>query len=127
MEILLQYLKEKTTNIDYHELEEVINNNYFEIELRHRLLQLTALKILYSATNIDLGYKRATRFINEMNQELGLLLTTDEIDSIYKTYQRRKRFIRNRYVKENYSSKKNIPKGEKVLVRKPNKRVIETY
>ena len=95
MEILLQYLKEKTTNIDYHELEEVINNNYFEIELRHRLLQLTALKIMYSATNLELGYKRATKFINEMNQELGLLLTTDEIESIYNSYQRRKRIMKN--------------------------------
>lgn len=74
--------------IDYSELQKTVEKHQFDMELRHRLLQLTALKIFYSGNTPEMGYKRAVNFIEDMNQELGLLLTTDEIDELYNNYQK---------------------------------------
>ena len=53
------------------------------MELRHRILQLVALKLLYSRNTIpERGYERAKRFINEFNKELDVKLTTKQIDEI---------------------------------------------
>ena len=42
------------------------------MELRHRILQLVALKLVYSKNTIpERGYERAKRFINEFNKKLG--------------------------------------------------------
>ena len=107
IESVHQLIKEKySSKLNDQELIDVINQYNYEVELRHRLLQLTALKILYSATNPELGYLRAKKFIEEMNQELGLLLTTTEIDEIYSRYQQDKeafqknpKAYRNQYIK----------------------------
>ena len=87
LEEALQSLKNVTT-LDSSELESVVKKHEFDVELRHRLLQLTAVKILYSGSKPSLGYKRAKKFIEDMNQELGLSLSTDEIDEIYEEYQK---------------------------------------
>ena len=53
------------------------------MELRHRILQLVALKLLYSRNTIpERGYERAKRFINEFNKKLDLTLSTEQIDEI---------------------------------------------
>ena len=53
------------------------------MELRHRILQLVALKLLYSRNTIpERGYERAKRFINEFNKKLGLTLSAEQIDEI---------------------------------------------
>ena len=75
-------------SLDYRELESVVKKHEFDVELWHRLLQLAAVKILYFGSKPSLGYKRAKKFIEDMNQELGLSLSTDEIDEIYEEYQK---------------------------------------
>ena len=90
LETILKYLKTHPSQLDFHELEKVVNTYHFEIELRHRLLQLTALKILYTGIKPELGYERAKRFIQEMNEELGLLLSTEEIEEAYQKYNEEK-------------------------------------
>ena len=53
------------------------------MELRDRILQLVALKLLYSRNTIpERGYERSKKFINEFNKELNLTLSTEEIDEI---------------------------------------------
>lgn len=90
LETIFQYLKTNPSYLDFHELEKVVNTYHFEIELRHRLLQLTALKILYTGIKPELGYERAKKFIDEMNEELGLLLSKDEIEKAYEKYKEEK-------------------------------------
>lgn len=86
-EVLLVLKKDYRGIIDYCELENVVKNYYFKIELRHRLLQLSALKILYTGSNPDIGYIRSIKFIEDFNDELGLLLSNDEVYDIYNEYR----------------------------------------
>ena len=81
---LLSIFKEKYTNeLDFTELKESIYNHNCDMELRHRILQLVALKLLYSRNTIpERGYERAKRFINEFNKKLDLTLSTEQIDEI---------------------------------------------
>ncbi len=123
LETIYQFLKNNPSELDYHELEEVVENNRFQIELRHRLLQLTALKILYSSSTPKMGYERAKKFIEEMNKELGLLLDTKEIDEFYQEYEKRKHPKMMNMIRYSNSS---IPKGEKVLVKKQRKVLKES-
>ena len=112
LETVLQYLKKHPTILDYHELELAVDTNHFEIELRHRLLQLTALKILYSSSKPEIGYKRAKKFIEEMNQELGLLLTTKDIEKAYQRYEGEKKFLKAAFdlnhVAKNHPNQKDL-------------------
>lgn len=82
---LLTLLKEKYADtLDFSKLEQCIYNHNCDIELRRRILQLAALKLLYSyRTNPEYGYERAKRFIDEFNTELGLNLSTEEIDEAF--------------------------------------------
>lgn len=84
MEELLSIFKEKYHDtLDYSELEKCLFNHKIDLELRNRILQLVALKLLYSKnTTPERGYERAKRFINEFNKKLGTDLTTGEIDEI---------------------------------------------
>lgn len=81
---LLALFKGKYNNkLDFKKLEECIFDHNCDVELRRRVLQLVALKLLYSnRTILERGYKRATRFINEFNKKMGLNLSTEEIDEI---------------------------------------------
>ena len=85
LEELLQIFNKKYKNkLDYSELKKCVYDHDSDLELRHRILQLVALKLLYSKnTTPERGYERAKRFINEFNGELGLTLSTDEIDKIF--------------------------------------------
>lgn len=73
----------KTDKYDLSGLKNSIFNYYSDIELRHRILQLAALSILYSKnTNPERGFVRARLFIKEFNHDLGLNLSAAEIDEI---------------------------------------------
>ena len=81
---LLSIFKEKYTDeLDFTELKESVYDHNCDMELRHRILQLVALKLLYSRNTIpERGYERTKRFINEFNKKLGLELSTEQIDEI---------------------------------------------
>lgn len=84
LEQLLKIFEEKYADeLDFTELKECVYDHDTDMELRHRVLQLVALKLLYSRNTIpERGYERARRFINEFNKKLGLTLSTEEIDEI---------------------------------------------
>ena len=81
---LLSVFNEKYSNeLDFTELTESVYDHNCDMELRDRILQLVALKLLYSRNTIpERGYERAKRFINEFNKKLGLELSTEQIDEI---------------------------------------------
>ena len=81
---LFSIFKEKYTDeLDFTELKESVYDHNCDMELRHRILQLVALKLLYSRNTIpERGYERAKRFINEFNKKLDLTLSTEQIDEI---------------------------------------------
>lgn len=91
LDSLLLLIKRKYKNIfDYSNLEIVVKQYYFDLELRHRILQLAALKILYKSESRDMGFQtpymgyiRAKNFINEFNEDFGLLLSFEEIDNLF--------------------------------------------
>ena len=84
--LLKIFEKTQQDNLDYTELEECINNHKTDLELRKIILQLAALKILYSSNTIpEYGYERAKKFITEFNEGIpNLNLSFEEIDSIMK-------------------------------------------
>lgn len=86
LEELLELFKSKYRDIlDFKELEECIYDHNCDINLRNKILQLVALKLVYSSNTIpERGYIRATRFIDEFNNKLNLKLSKDEIDEIMK-------------------------------------------
>lgn len=81
---LLSIFNEKYIDeLDFTELKESVYDHNCDMELRHRILQLVALKLLYSRNTIpERGYERAKRFINEFNKKLGLTLSAEQIDEI---------------------------------------------
>jgi len=84
LEQLLSILKNGYTDtLDFTELEECIFDHQSDVELRHRVLELAALKMIYSNNTVpERGYQRAIKFIEEFNKEFKLALTTDEIEKI---------------------------------------------
>ena len=99
LEEVLYLLKKYQSSVDYRLLEQTIQNYNFKIELRHRLLELASLKMLYKSENIQEGYTRSKHFIEEFNDELGLLLSSSEIDNLYKEYTDDKKKLRKRLEK----------------------------
>lgn len=82
-ELLVLFKHEYNKELDFSNLEKCIYNHNCDLELRKRVLQLVALKLLYSRnTTPERGYERAQMFIKEFNEELDLNLTTDEIEEI---------------------------------------------
>ena len=68
---------------DLSPLKNCIYNHNTDIELRKKILELVALKLLYSSNTIPTyGYERATRFINEFNKKLSIGLSHNEIDEL---------------------------------------------
>lgn len=82
-ELLSIFNKKYIDELDFTELKESVYDHNCDMELRHRILQLVALKLLYSRNTIpERGYERAKRFINEFNKKLGLVLSTEQVDEI---------------------------------------------
>lgn len=87
LEDMLKIFEEtKKQELDYSELEKCIYNHKIDLELRKKVLQLVALKLIYSKNTIlDYGYERARRFISEFNKHIpDLNLSIKEIEQITK-------------------------------------------
>ena len=84
---LLSLFEEKySQNLDFSVLKADVDDHNCDLELREIILQLIALKLLYSQnTTPGRGYKRAKRFIDEFNKELDLNLCSEKIDNIINT------------------------------------------
>ena len=80
---LLNLFREKySEEFSFTELEKCVYNHNCDVELRNKVLQLVALKLLYSRRTIpERGYERAKRFINEFNKKMNLNISTEEIDN----------------------------------------------
>ena len=74
----------RNCQFDYQELIEAVDLHNTDVQLRKNVLQLAALRILYSKNTIpENGYERAKRFINEFNKKIpNLNLSCEEIDRI---------------------------------------------
>ena len=74
----------KELKLDLSELKNVIYDHQIDLKLRKKVLQLTAINILYSKnTTLKHGYERAKKFIEEFNEQIpNLNLSTEEIDKI---------------------------------------------
>lgn len=96
IEELLKGLENSNNKVEYITLLESVIDRKIRLKIRKEILELTALKILYSENTIpEYGYERAKRFINEMNKKLNANLTTDKIDEIMsKDYSTIKKLIK---------------------------------
>lgn len=85
-ELILILEKTNQNKLDYSEIQTTVSNHQVDLELRSNILQLVALKLLYSKTTVpERGYERAKRFISEFNKSIpDLNLTTLQIDEIMK-------------------------------------------
>lgn len=99
---LLRLFSEKYDDVlEYSYLKECVFDHNCDVELRRQVLQLVALKLLYSdRTTPERGYKRAILFINEFNDALNLGLSKDEINEL----------IKKDYKKQNVSKRKRNKK-----------------
>lgn len=80
-ELLVSFKEKWADKLDFTKLEECIYDHNCDVELRRKILQLIALKLLYSNRTIpERGYERAKKFINEFNKKMGLNLSTEQID-----------------------------------------------
>lgn len=81
---LIKILENLNRKLNLQELEACVNNHNIDLELRKKLLQFVALKLLYSKNTIpENGYERAKRFIEEFNENIpNLKLSTSGIDKI---------------------------------------------
>ena len=123
-ELLLIFKEKYTDELDFTELKESVYDHNCDMELRDRILQLVALKLLYSRNTIpERGYERAKRFINEFNKKLGLALTTEQIDEIiHRDYTNGERWehVLKTYVDEDgeehsYWTVENVAKKEQSI------------
>ena len=90
---LVKLFTEKFSDrLDFSEIEKAVNNKYLDNYLRDRLLELVALKLLYSKrTTPERGYERARRFMDEFNKKLGLDLYMDYLYRIMNRDYKEKR------------------------------------
>lgn len=86
---LLSIFENKYNNqLDFDKLKVCVFNHNCDMELRNKILEFAALKLLYSRnTTPERGYERAKRFICEFNKGLGLNLSIQQIfDIIIRDY-----------------------------------------
>lgn len=135
-ELLVLFKEKYTDELDFTKLEECIYDHNCDIELRRIVLQLVALKLLYSNRTIpERGYKRAKKFINEFNNKMGLNLTTEEIDeAINRDYTNGekwehvlKTYIDDNGKKHSYWTIEDIAKKEKKPLEKAKKLVKSLF
>ena len=103
LEELLTILNENySKRLEFNELKKCIYNHECDIILRKEILQLAALKILYSKNTIpEIGYERAKIFINEFKEKFNIDLSTFEIDEIINRNYNEKHLIRiKKYIKK---------------------------
>ena len=72
-------------DVDASDLKKCLFNHKCDIKLRNKIIELAALKLLYSKnTTPKLGFIRANRLIEEMNDELDLQISNKKIGEIMK-------------------------------------------
>lgn len=83
-DILTLFDEKYADRLDYSEVIECICNYQCDLELRNMLIELSALKMLYSKKTIpEKGYTRASIMIDEMNNDFNLNISKDTIDQLY--------------------------------------------
>lgn len=97
-ELLVLFKEKHDDELDYSKLEECVFDHNCDLELRRKILQLVALKLLYSRNTIpERGYARAKRFINEFNKKMDLNLSTAEIDDVIsKDYSKTQKVLKRK-------------------------------
>lgn len=74
-ELLLILERDYSEQLSFPDVKKCVYNHSCDVTLRNYLLQLVALKLLYSLnTTPERGYERAQRFLKEMNKKLYLQL-----------------------------------------------------
>lgn len=126
-ELLVLFKEKYADELGFTKLDECIYDHNCDVELRRRILQLVALKLLYSHKTIpERGYERAKRFINEFNKKLDLNLSTEEIDEAinrdYTNGERREHVLKT-YIdedgeKHSYWIVEDVAKKEQKLLEK---------
>lgn len=95
VEKLLPILEENMAdeyNID--SVRQCVYNHNVDVSLRDKILQLSALKLLYSKdTTPNYGYKRACAFIDDFNEYFDLSLSKMEMDEIMSEYYNKNQYI----------------------------------
>lgn len=96
-------------NYDISDLESIVKNHNYDLELRRKILELIPLSLIYSKNETpEYGYFRAKKFIGEFNKHIkGLNLDTKEIDEIMSRnydYKEEKSFIK-KFIKGKKSKK----------------------
>ena len=84
LEKLLFTLREKYHDkLEFSDIEECVYNHYCDFELRKMILEYAALKLLFSVnSNLENGYMRAKKLIEDFNEEFDAHLSLFEIESI---------------------------------------------
>lgn len=121
-ELLILFKQQYKDKLKFTELEECIHDHNCDIELRKKILQLVALKLLYSnKTTPERGYERAKRFINEFNKKMNLNLTTKEIDeAINRNDQKLENTIKNPTDDNKKEADNSATKAKKSLIKTIN-------
>ncbi len=79
---LLNYFKEYyQKDLDFSKLEKCVFNHSCDLELREKVLEMIALKLLYSKrTTPERGYIRVKKFTQEFNLEFGINISESQIN-----------------------------------------------
>lgn len=110
IQTLLKQLK-NNKDLDLSEIENCILNHETDLLLREKVLNLTALGLLYSKrTTPQNGYRRAQIFIREINKDFGTNLTGEEIDEIMKRDYDEKRETKENGLAKDKTAKVSIKK-----------------
>lgn len=133
-QLLVLFQNEYSNELDFTKLEECVYDHNCDVELRRKILQLAALKLLYSQNTIpERGYERAKRFISEFNKKLNLNLSNEEIDEIFnRDYTNGEKWVRvlknytdNNGVEHSYWTVENVAEKENTPLEKA-KQIVKT-
>ena len=78
-ELYFLFLQKYNNSLEFSQLEDCVYNHNCDVELRKEVLKLVALKLWYSAADLEWGFLRLTKFVDEFNKELNINITPDDI------------------------------------------------
>lgn len=81
-ELLSIFMKECVNDLNFEQLKQVLFNHQCDIELRKRILDFVALKLLYSREMCFANCVRTKHFIDDFNAYFNIKLNSKEIDDI---------------------------------------------
>lgn len=93
--ILLEFKKNPPQNLDVSEIENCIRRHELDLELRDKIIGLSALSLLYSKKTIpEYGYFRAITLLKEYNNYYQRNLSTEIVEEvIFKKITSKKRIL----------------------------------